>query len=80
MIQDYHEGKTVSNGGSTSYYELPKGATELQDLINHRNMNFAIGNIFKACYRLGVKSGNDEMYDLNKILWYIEQELKRREE
>ena len=48
---------------------------ELQDLIEHRSMNFAVGNIFKACYRLGTK--NDNMYDLNKIKWFVEREIAR---
>jgi len=75
---DYCEGKQVSSdGGSTSYYEIPEGSKELYDLINHRNMNFSIGSIFKACYRIGLKKGNDELYDLNKILFSVKQEIKR---
>lgn len=65
-----------SGGGSSSYYELPEGAKELQDLIEHRDMNFAQGNIFKAVYRLG-KKGNDLEYDLNKIIWFAQRELDR---
>lgn len=60
-----------SNGGSTSYYKLPPGATELNDLIEYKRMNFALGNIFKACYRLGEKSGTDIEYDLNKIEYFV---------
>lgn len=69
--------KQSSDGGSTSYYQLPEGATELFDLINHRNMNFSVGNIFKACYRMGEKEGIDDIYDLKKIIFMAEQELKR---
>lgn len=69
--------KQSSDGGSTSYYKFPEGVTELFDLINHRNMNFAIGNIFKACYRMGEKEGIDDIYDLKKIIFMAEQELKR---
>lgn len=60
-----------SNGGSTDYYKLPPGATELNDLIEYKRMNFALGNIFKACYRLGEKSGTDIEYDLNKIEYFV---------
>jgi len=64
------------NGGSTpSQYGFPDGAKELQDLIEYRNMNFAVGNIFKACYRLGTK--NDDLYELNKIKWFVEREIAR---
>jgi hypothetical protein len=66
-----------SDGSSTSYYKIPKDATDLIDLIEHKNMNFAVGNIFKACYRLGQKDGNDDAYDLRKIIFFAERELKR---
>lgn len=63
----------TSDGGSTSYYELPAGATELNDLIEHKgmSMSFAPGNIFKACYRFGEKDAANRMYDLNKILYFV---------
>jgi len=65
-------------GGSTpSQFALPPGATELQDLIEYRAMNFALGNIFKACYRRGVCSHSDELRDMRKIQWYAEREIAR---
>ena len=64
-------------GWSSDYYRLPEGATELQDLIEHKGMSFAVGNIFKAAYRLGNKRGTDEIYDLHKIIWFAERELRR---
>ena len=67
-----------SDGGSTPYqYSIPSDAKELQDLIEYRNMNFAVGNIFKACYRMGRKEGADELYDLNKIIFFAKRERKR---
>ena len=67
-----------SDGGSTPrQYSIPSDAKELQDLIEYRNMNFAIGNIFKACYRMGLKEGADELYDLNKIIFFAEREKER---
>ena len=66
-----------TEGWSTDYYKLPEGATELQDLIEHKDMNFAIGNIFKACYRLGQKGKQTTMYDLNKIEWFVQREKER---
>jgi hypothetical protein len=67
----------VQTGWSSSYYELPPDAKEVQDLIEHRNMNFAVGNIFKAAYRLGNKKGTDRAYDLRKIIWFAERELAK---
>lgn len=63
----------TSDGGSTSYYELPDNATELNDLIEHKNMSFALGNIFKACYRFGEKDAASRLYDLNKIIYFAER-------
>ena len=63
-------------GGSTpSQYGLPPHAKELQDLIEYRNMNFAIGNIFKAAYRYGNCSHSNQLRDLRKIIWFAQREL-----
>lgn len=69
--------KQSSDGGSTSYYAVPAGAKDLQDLIEAKNMNFSVGNIFKAAYRLGEKEGNDLSYDLRKIIFFAQRELDR---
>jgi hypothetical protein len=69
-----------NNGGETDYYKVPEGTNTLQDLIEYKNMNFALGNIFKACYRLGEKV--DKEYDLNKIIYFAERiknELKQHQ-
>lgn len=64
------------DGGSTpSQYALPEGASELQDLVEFKGMNFAIGNIFKAAYRMGSCNHADKEYDLKKIIWFAEREL-----
>jgi hypothetical protein len=64
-------------GGSSDYYKLPEGCQELQDLIEYKNMNFAMANIFKATYRLGNKPGTDRIYDLEKIIWFANREIER---
>lgn len=71
--------KIKSDGASASYYELPKGATELQDLISHKNLNAQIGEIFRECYRYGQASHSDEKRGIKKILFYANAELKRLE-
>lgn len=67
----------TSDGSTASYYELPAGATELQDLISHRNMNAQIGEIFRAAYRYGMASHSDMLRDAKKIKFYAEAEIKR---
>ncbi len=71
--------KEKSDGSTASYYELPDGARELQDLISDRNMNAQIGEIFRECYRYGRASHSDEMRGIKKILFYANAELKRLE-
>jgi hypothetical protein len=70
-------GKVTSDGSTASYYELPAGATELQHLISHRDMNAQIGEIFRACYRYGQASHSDRLRDAKKIKFYIDAEIAR---
>ncbi len=72
--------KTLSDGSTAAYYELPKGAKELQDLISHRDMNAQIGEVFRSCYRYGIASHSDKLRDAKKIKFYIDAEIKRLEE
>lgn len=69
----------VSDGSTASYYELPPGATELQHLIGHRDMNAQIGEIFRACYRYGVVAHSPKLRDIKKIIFYAKAELERLE-
>ena len=71
--------KEHSNGATASYYELPAGAAQLQDLISHRDMNAQIGEIFRACYRYGLVSHSDKLRDARKILFYAQAEVERLE-
>jgi hypothetical protein len=73
---DYMD-REVSDGSTASYYELPDGATELQDLISHKNLNAQIGEIFRECYRYGQASHSDEIRGIKKILFYAKAELER---
>ena len=76
--KDYilEDDKQNNNGGATDYYALPRDANTLQDLIEHRNMNGSVKDIFKACYRLGIKT-EDELRDLNKMAYYSLREIGR---
>lgn len=70
---------STSDGSTADYYELPDGATELQDLISHRNLNAQDGEIFRAIYRKGRASHSDELRDARKVLFYAQAEVKRLE-
>lgn len=69
--------KEISDGSSANYYKLPTGAKQLQDLISHRNMNAQVGEIFRACYRMGMVAHSPEIRDVKKIIFYAQAELKR---
>ena len=71
--------KIISDGSTASYYQLPRNAKELQDLISQRNMNAQIGEIFRACYRMGRAAHSDELRDAKKILFYAKAEVARLE-
>mgnify|MGYP001230545198 CR=1 FL=1 len=77
LVTKQEKGAQVSDGSTASYYELPDGAHELQDLISHKNMNSQIGEIFRACYRMGEASHSDELRDAKKIRFYIDAEIER---
>lgn len=72
-------GTETSDGSTASYYELPDGATELQHLISHKNMNAQIGEIFRSCYRYGQASHSNKLRDAKKIQFYINAEIERLE-
>ena len=77
----HHPSEDSKSGGSTpSQYSFPVYCIELQDLIEYRNMNFAVGNIFKACYRLNNCSHSDAGSNLRKMIWFAERELARLKE
>lgn len=67
----------LNNGGDTDYYDIPKNAKVLQDLIEIKNMNFSQGNIIKAIYRMNDYSHSSAIRDLNKIIWFAQREIKR---
>ena len=80
MDEDYNcmaTFKKKNTGGTSSWYELPEGAKQLQDLIEYRNMNGNVKDIFKACYRLGYKEGVSDEYNLRKMVYYSLRELGR---
>jgi hypothetical protein len=64
----------IHTGGSSSYYDLPRGATRLHDVIRGKNMEWTQANIFKAAYRWREKP--DLQYNIEKILWFAEDEKK----
>lgn len=65
------------SGGSNSYYNIPEGAKNCLDIIDVKQMNYSIANIFKACYRFGEKPDVSKEYDLEKIIFFAQRELDK---
>ena len=68
---------TKSDGSTASYYELPPGASELQDLISYKDMNAQVGESFRSLYRYGESSHSDKMRDAKKVMFYMQAEVER---
>jgi hypothetical protein len=68
-----------NNGGTTDCYAIPKGAKTLNDLIEHKGMTFAQGEIFKACYAMDERAtratdgSSSKLREANKMLYYAQR-------
>ena len=69
--------KTISDGSTAKYYELPDNVSELQHLISYKDMNAQMGEIFRACYRYGEVAHSGKLRDIKKIIFYANAELER---
>jgi hypothetical protein len=65
-----------SDGSTADYYVLPEGATQLQDLISHRDMNYYIGSIFDLCYDYS-KSGSCSLEIAKEMHELASREVER---
>jgi len=75
---DTPENQSVNNGGSTGYYKFDPEWTEIMDIIEAREMNYAQGNILKAamCFNTERHEGTNEVRELNKIIYFAKRLLK----
>lgn len=73
----FMDKKVKSDGSTASYYELPIGATELQDIISAKDMNAQIGEIFRSCMRYGEVEHSEKLRDAKKMKFYIDSEIDR---
>ena len=73
-----NEIKTNPNVNHPSYYN--KGKFEAIEVIEDWNLGFCLGNTVKYIARAGSKSGNSELQDLEKALWYLERRIKEIED
>ena len=72
-------------GGSSSYYDVTIHGQTISclDIIEALDMDFTLGNIFKAAWRIAAsrngkkKKGNNEVYDAEKIVFFGGRILKQ---
>ncbi len=77
MFKDLFPQAIKPDGGPQKYYDFPAGAITLNDLIEYKNMDFHLGNIFKAVWRYGTKEGTSKDYDCRKIIYSGARKLKQ---
>lgn len=69
------EKQIPSDGSASAYYDFPKGALTLNDLLEFKGDkqwlgdSFHLSNIVKAAWRWGDKAGVDKPYDARKIIY-----------
>lgn len=78
--RNYKEQKSDSVNHPSHYNSHPSGI-ECIEIARHHNFN--IGNTIKYLWRAGLKSEegmedtDKQIEDLNKAIWYIQDEIKR---
>ena len=57
------------------HYTSDPSGVECITITQHRN--FCIGNAIKYLWRAGLKDSAPQVQDLQKAIWYINQEIER---
>lgn len=58
-----------------AHYTSDPSGVECIEITRHRNFN--IGNAIKYLWRAGLKGKATQIQDLEKAVWYIQDEIKR---
>ena len=69
-------GRSIKKNNPKHYTSDPSGI-ECIEITRHRNFN--IGNAIKYLWRNGLKDSDSQVQDLQKAVWYINDEIKRLE-
>lgn len=74
MMNELKQTENDAVNHPSHYISDPSGIECIQ-ITRHRNFN--IGNAIKYLWRAGLKDGNSDIQDLQKAVWYIQDEIKR---
>ena len=66
---------TVDQVNHAPHYTSDPSGVECIQITRHRNFN--IGNAFKYLWRAGLKDEKKTIQDLEKAIFYIQDEIKR---
>ena len=58
-----------------SHYTSHPSGIECIEITRHHD--FAIGNAIKYLWRAGLKNSDNEVQDLEKAVWYIQDKIKQ---
>lgn len=61
-----------------NHYTSHPSGVECIDISRH--MNFNLGNVMKYIWRSGLKDNAPEVQDLEKALWYLQDEINKQKE
>ena len=73
----HEKGEQNDQVNHPKHYTSDPSGVECIEITRHRNFN--IGNALKYLWRAGLKDGNSDIQDLQKAIWYIQDEIKRLE-
>lgn len=68
---------TVDQVNHPTHYTSDPSGVECIQITRHRNFN--IGNAFKYLWRAGIKDDKKQIEDLQKAIFYIQDEINRLE-
>lgn len=68
---------TVDQVNHPTHYTSDPSGVECIEITRHRNFN--IGNAFKYLWRAGIKDDKKQIEDLQKAIFYIQDEINRLE-
>ena len=69
------EGEPMSDAINPKHYRSHPSGVECIEIT--RWMNFNCGNALKYIWRNGLKEGNPSIQDLEKAIWYLNDEVQR---
>ena len=70
------ENEPVEKVNHPRHYNRHPSGIECIEIVRH--MNFNLGNAVKYIWRAGLKDTDAEIQDLEKAVWYLNDEIQRR--